>query len=382
MSSAVAATAPRPEAPDLPAPARSGRVAKWRRRAVQVWKYVVGAWLCQHLLLSVLVVGWCYRLMRHHTRREWLRLSGRTAPPLPWPNWLLHPDGFRAPSRRKALTASLVLNARVGAQAVFNTWVVTMPACFLWVFAWYSGWDNSFNKGYEQFWVGPAAGWLGITLFIAAMLYVPLAQARHAATGSWRAFYRFGFVRRLVRHAWPACLLLAGLYAALSLPVTVFRAFPTILPQVLPDLLTLPDAALREFLRDYYFWASAIGFGLYVALRLIAARIYARAIVSAVQRGVVRVDELHPRERRELDQLGLLEAAPAPERHVVVRVLGWTSARVARLGGAVAIVLLWFAFVAQIFVAEFINYHPVRGWLNQPLVQLPCFSYIPRHLRD
>jgi hypothetical protein len=41
---------------------------------------------------------------------------------------------------------------------------------------------------------------------------------------------------------------------------------------------------------------------------------------------------------------------------------------------------LWFAFVAQIFVSEFFNYHPVVGWLNQPLVHLPWFRYIPAGL--
>jgi hypothetical protein len=39
--------------------------------------------------------------------------------------------------------------------------------------------------------------------------------------------------------------------------------------------------------------------------------------------------------------------------------------------------MVWFTFVAQIFISEFINYHPVIGWLNQPLVQLPWFHYVP-----
>lgn len=357
------------------------RFQRWQGRAIKMWKYLVGVLLCQNLVFSVLVVGWCYRLMRRTTRREWRRLSGRGAPATPWPNWMLHWDGLRAPNRRKALTASLVLNARLGAQAIANTWVATLPGCALWVFAWYSGWDNSFNKGYEQFWVGPAAGWLGIVLFIAAMLYLPMAQARHAATGDWRAFYQFRLVRKLVRHRWPACLLLAALYAALSLPVTLLKIVPTFLPQMRPDLMDMPDAALLEFLRTYYFWATVAGFGAFLALRVVAARIYARAVVSAVQRGVVRPEELGRRERRNLHELGLLETAPPPDRHVVVRVLGWTGARAARLAGAVAIVVLWFTFVAQIFVSEFVNYHPMRGWLNQPLVQLPCFSYIPHRLK-
>ena len=47
-----------------------------------------------------------------------------------------------------------------------------------------------------------------------------------------------------------------------------------------------------------------------------------------------------------------------------------------------ALALVWFAFVAQIFVSEFLNYHPGVGWLNQPTAQAPWFHYIPGHLKN
>ena len=72
--------------------------------------------------------------------------------------------------------ASFVLNVKLGVGAIFNTWVLTLPACGLWLFAWYDGWNNSFTKGYEQAGVGPGTELLGVGLFIAAMLYVPMAQ--------------------------------------------------------------------------------------------------------------------------------------------------------------------------------------------------------------
>ena len=43
--------------------------------------------------------------------------------------------------------------------------------------------------------------------------------------------------------------------------------------------------------------------------------------------------------------------------------------------------LVWFTFVSQIYIAQFLNHHPVVGWLNQPLVQLPSFHYIPDALK-
>jgi hypothetical protein len=41
---------------------------------------------------------------------------------------------------------------------------------------------------------------------------------------------------------------------------------------------------------------------------------------------------------------------------------------------------IWFAFVARTYVGEFFNYHPIAGFLNQPLIELPCFDYIPGSL--
>jgi hypothetical protein len=67
----------------------------------------------------------------------------------------------------------------------------------LWLFAWFAGWNNSFHKGYELAFVGPAAGWLGVALFISDMLYVPYAQVRHAVSGERRRFFELGLLRRL-----------------------------------------------------------------------------------------------------------------------------------------------------------------------------------------
>ena len=56
----------------------------------------------------------------------------------------------------RAIFGSLGANLKLGAQSLFNIWVLTLPPCALWLFAWWGGWENSFNKGYEQFAVGPS----------------------------------------------------------------------------------------------------------------------------------------------------------------------------------------------------------------------------------
>ena len=87
------------------------------------------------------------------------------------------------------------------------------------------------------------------------------------------------------------------------------------------------------------------------------------------------------RERETLHRLDLLEVKLPPPRHAFIRLVTWTGSRLGKATVAVLLVFVWFTFVAQIFISEFLNYHPAIGWLNQPLVQLPWFKYIPPHLK-
>src|SRR5881397_3409231 len=195
------------DAPTYRPPVGRGVMATAWRTIVLFGKYAVGAVFCQSIAGSIMIVGWTYRLAQRSALRYWwarseheqkgTRLADYLArhnsahEHLHWPNWFAR-QNFREAIRRKegaptfsylwqllkAPLHSLGLNFKVGVQGVFNTWVLTMPGCILWLFAWYDGWNNSFNKGYEQAPVGPLTGIFGVLLFIAAMLYVPLAQAR------------------------------------------------------------------------------------------------------------------------------------------------------------------------------------------------------------
>ena len=44
--------------------------------------------------------------------------------------------------------------------------------------------------------------------------------------------------------------------------------------------------------------------------------------------------------------------------------------------------LVWFGFIAKVYVGEFLHYHPYVGLLNHPLIQVPCCNYIPAHLAE
>src|SRR5207244_3788052 len=88
-------------------------------------------------------------------------------------------------------------------------------------------------------------------------------------------------------------------------------------------------------------------------------------------------------ERELLERLDLFtEARQGPVWPLALRVMSWAGTRLSRALGRVALAVLWFLFIAQIYVAEFLQNHGAWGWLNQPLVQLPWFHYVPARLKN
>ena len=357
-----------------------------KRFLVFGWKTLAGAVLCMGLVPSVVVVGWVQRAMQRSVLTRWfliehppeqlgdfLGADASSAVHSHWPNWIKCAGKLRSPPD---LLASLWLNIKLGIGAIFNTWVLTLPVCGLWLFAWYDGWNNSFTKGYEQAGVGPAIGLLGVALFIVVMLYLPMAQARQASTGSWRAFYEFPLVWGLIRRRWWACVKLALLYSILSIPVTALKTAPMMFNR-LPGYADSTDAEVLEFLGTYFFLGGVVVFGIYLCLRLSAAKVYADSVIAAIRAGDLEPEQLGGLERNILARLDLLDADTQPERGAIVRVARGFSFWTLRCAATAVAVIIWFSFVAQIFVSEFLNYHPVVGWLNQPLVQLPWFRYMP-----
>jgi hypothetical protein len=364
---------------------------------------------CQSVLGALAIVGWTYRLMQRSVLKRWWQASVSSAKPgrfeefaagdartvghIHWPNWFLAQDFRRnrrvqrgwppAAALLPRLAASLWHNVRLGVQAMFNTWVLTLPSCALMLFGWYDGWNNSFNKGYEQFWVGPALSWLGILLFITAMLYVPMAQARQAVTGDWHAFYQFRLVWTLVRRRWLASFGLATIYALCSLPLIVLATIVMFLPNIRPEYADLTPSQTMQVLNRYYFWSALFVFPAFVALRLASARIYGTALLKAVQGGAIAQEALGENEWQALHRLDLLKVEPPRIRHPVLRLASWAGTRAGRVTFGFLTVLVWFLFVFQTYLAQFFHYHlGPTVWLNRPLVQLPWFHHLPATLEN
>ena len=397
---------------DLPA-VEARVVTRPSRLSRAVWapvKLWMGMLLTQSVAGSFLILGWTFRLVQRAVYGAWWKRADPSTrgtsfeawlvdhpglhDHLHWPNWILAQNfrhksggevGLRPLARVRrfagALVESLARNLRIGVPAAFNTAVLTLPGCALMLFSWYAGWQNSFAKGYELFAVGPATGWLGILMFTAAMFYVPLAQAHQAASGDWRQFYRFGVVWGVIRERWLATLMLAGAYGLVALPFTALKTAVYFLPAAFPEIEQWTDAEARDFLNRYFFWSALAFLPAFVLLRLLAARIYAGGLLQGLESGRFTLGHLSEGPRQVLGELGLLAVRVPNPRPRFVRAVAWFATRTGRVLGGFLQALLWLLFVGQtIYVAEFLNAHPLLGWLNQPLIQLPFFRHLPESL--
>ena len=186
----------------------------------------------------------------------------------------------------------------------------------------------------------------------------------------------------IVRRRWISSVGLALLYSLFAVPLNVLKTSPMFQPQTNPALANLTDAQVLKHLNSYFFWCALVALPAYVLLRLVAARIYAAGILQLVQTARITPADLSPLECETLERLGLLVARPMPERHFFVRFIAWTGTRFGRVASTVALVFIWFSFIAQIYISEFFHYHRGLGWMNQPLVQLPWFHYVPARLKN
>lgn len=352
-------------------------------------------------ILPVLVMGWLTRLMRRRIRVYWMRritevreLSdfeptagavGKGPCRSAWPNWLMADDltGEASLSNRGAMRflrrcfGGGVQNFKAGLAALAGAWVLTLPAGALWTFSWYAGWNNSFNKGYEQAAVGPLTGLAGVALFIAAMNFLPLAHARQASAGTWKAFFDYRAVRGVIRTRRPACVGLAFCYALFGMVLLVLLVLPGFIEGFYPAATEMSRPELRALTRRYYLGVAAFGFPCLMMLKLLAARIYAQGMLTLSREEAGRL-LLSDREREFFDRyapaggVGFLTTKRKRSpglAGVVLRPIGFVA--------PLATAACWFAFAAQIYLSQFLYFKSFAGWLNHPWIQLPRFFYWP-----
>ncbi len=356
-----------------------------------IWRFLVGALFTLTPISAILVVGWTQRATARSVARNWHARAGYAKSDFPafaqqepetaglanWPRWIMadNASALFAEARKsglwrgaalmlRALFGSLLLNTKAGLSALLPIAIVALPASLLLLLSWWGGWENSFNKGYEQAWVGPVVAFAGIFYFILAMTLLPLAEVRQAVNGSWRAFFDVSFLRRAAREVRVGLIGLAVLFVTAGFIVAMLK----IAPMAIGNSVVMP-ADLERLRAGYPLLVAAVLFPLYVAMRLAAGRVYARAALRLVAKDGGG-NGLADRERSLLARLSLQAGGAKTKRGVIARVAAGSGAAMAGATSTAIVLALWAGFVGEIYLSQFLA-HDWLSWINHPLVQLP-----------
>jgi hypothetical protein len=300
-------------------------------------RFAVGAVLCLTPATAILVLGWLMRLMQREEHYARQRLQGAVAdePGPRLPDWIMGETPTSAGPLTRWL-GSLVDNLRQGLAAFVTLAVGTLPFTLLWLFGWWGGWENSFNKGYEQAWVGRTIGLLGVAISLPLLARLPMAVAHQAAEGRMGAFFAFRDVHKLIRLAGWRYVGLSLLFVLAALPLFLAKAAPVFVEQWNPGFTDRNAAEIEAFGRGYRLWATVYVLAALVLLRRASARLHARATLA-------------------------LTGASASASFL---------SSIGAIARSVLLGIVWFALVAQIFVGQFLN-HAWIAWLNPPFIGLP-----------
>lgn len=376
--------------------------SRLKRGAVWIWRFVVGAVFVQSLVGAFIAYGWTVRTMRRWTLKRWWAKSAcrdrdehfrafaaRYEPEATsLPRWILGAPITATKGNRRIrdyiarALGGLGSNIKSAALIYLPTVAFVMPAQVLWWFGWYAGWDNSFNKGYEQATVGVSIAVLGMVIFSLVMLYMPMAQARAAVTGDWRSFFDFGLTRRLIRTSWPKMLGLSVAYAAAAIPVMAFTVFVVVgLPNAVEGFSDFTNEEALVFMNAYYFRAGAVVLLCFLLVHRMGARVYADAVIRGLADRTIAPEELSPYERETLEVLGHVPSESPEERGKIVKLVTAAAKPIYRIPCIIACFVVWFMVAFGVNVSSFFNYRGANGWLNHPLIELPMIRYIPGHLK-
>ncbi|MFN5996410.1 MAG: DUF4013 domain-containing protein [Paracoccaceae bacterium] len=299
----------------------------------------VGALLCTGPVTAVIALGWLTRRQGHLARTRFGTVDED-------PGWLLGP---RERGRIARALGGLAANIRTGLLALAALLIWTLPFMLLWLGAWWAGWENSFNKGYEQAIVGPATFLLGAFLAALVLPALPLMLAHLAAEDRLSAAFELRRLRSLVAQAgWrvPALTLLTALaalpFAAARGLITTATAWAPWVEDLTPDQAAALSGQITLALAALAFLSTWV-------LRSLAARAYATAAPRAAG--------LKP---------GLWDGAQAAEAAVPARPR--SRALTLLWYGAAMALTLGLSFL--ILAGQFLD-HAWWRWLFHPALTLP-----------
>ncbi len=299
---------------------------------------VLGTLLCLTAPTSLLVLGWLMRRMR------FVALA-KAGLPAASPGWLLG-EG-RGVAR---WLGGLAANMREGVMAAVSLALASAPFTVIWLLSWWAGWENSFSKGYEQAFVGPLLGLVGVGIFCVVMIWLPIALAHQAVENRVLALFEWRMVRSAVRHTGWGYVFFSAATVIFALPLFAGRGLVTFASGIVPgfDEMTAEQAAELAGRID-------LGLAMYIFVALLilrswSARLYANAVARALAGPEAAIWQDSP-----------LAAG---------RRAGNRSWRLTHWMRTMMLALIWFGLVAQIFVGQFLN-HDWHLWMTHPFFLLP-----------
>lgn len=357
----------------------------------------VGTFLCMMPISAIVVLGWIYRVMQRHVFGYWFAQTQdkahlakgfsafmdsdmRTARFRYWPNWVKHQEGeriFKGGALRRGFRkrcGGLEENIRFGIEGLIGTYLVTLPILAVWIVMWWAGWIVSFHKSYEESLISTVASIISVFAFGAVMLYLPMAQARFAVTGEWRRFFDVKLIRTLTRHARFKSMFLAILYSLGAAGILLGRDVVPLFIENVVGFDARETEALKAAWWPRYVYIMLAFFTGYLVLRIVNARVYASAVLKALQAGAIAPDDLSVLEQGVLRRLGMLKPGKPVERNLVARSMAWVLAKCRTVLTVGVQYGLWLAVAFIIYVGQFLN-HDWYEWLSHPLVHIPYIGY-------
>jgi hypothetical protein len=252
---------------------RPGRVARF---GVLVRDAVIGTLLCTGPVTAVVALGWLIRRSGHLAQDRFGTVSEA-------PGWILGPReaGGRATGRFVRALGGLGANIRCGLLALTALLTWTLPFTLLWLGAWWAGWENSFNKGYEQAFVGPSVFLVGAVLAALILPIIPLMLSHLAAESRLSAAFELRRLRSLVAQAGWRVAALSLVALLFALPFAAARGLIATATDWAPRIAELSPDDLAALEGKITLGLAALAFLTAWTHRALAARDYARAAARA-----------------------------------------------------------------------------------------------------
>jgi len=301
---------------------------------------IIGTLLCVLPLTAILVLGWQNRRMNATIRSRW-------GNPVDQPGWLFGP---RDTGRIVGLLGGLAANIRHGLISLAGLAVLSLPFTVLWLGAWWAGWENSFNKGYEQAAVGPSVWFLGTFIALPLLAHLPFALAHAAFEARFGAFLEFRRIRSIASCAGWRTAWLALMSVTLSIPFMGMRAIPVFIEDFVPGFAEMPQEGQMQVALWLDLFSAALAFVLVLFLRHRAAAIYAVAAPRAAAGRFAHLWAGHTAQG--------------------VPPVGRTPSKLEAAIWLIVSCVIWFGLPVLIVVGQFMNYDPLL-WLTHPVFLLP-----------